>query len=157
MEGVKKGIEERLKELNIQLPVLVDIKMPFQPGVISGNMVYLSGQTPRVNGVQKYSGTLGVDISIEEAQEAARICTLNLLAALKGTIGDLNKVKRVVKMDGYVAATSDFKDHPAVINVASNLLNEIFGKENGHARKAVGMVSLPGGAPVEIEMVVEIK
>lgn len=157
MEGIKKGIEERLEELNIQLPVLVDIKMPFEPGVISGNTVFLSGQTPRVNGVQKYTGTVGADISIEEAQEAARICTLNLLAALKGIIEDLNKVKRIIKMDGYVAATSDFKDHPAVINAASDLLHDIFGKENGHARKAVGMASLPGGAPVEIELLVEVE
>ncbi|CAM3583395.1 RidA family protein [Aeromicrobium ponti] len=156
MEGLKKGIEERLEELNIQLPVLVDIKMPFESGVISGNTVFLSGQTPRVNGAQKYTGTVGADISIEEAQEAARICTLNLLAALKGIIGDLNKVKRIIKMDGYVAATSDFKEHPAVINAASDLLHDIFGKEKGHARKAVGMASLPGGAPVEIEMIVEI-
>ncbi|WP_026584055.1 RidA family protein [Bacillus sp. J33] len=156
MEGLKKGIEERLEELNIQLPVLADSKMPFEPGAILGNTVFLSGQTPRVNGVQKYMGTVGDDISIEEAQEAARICTLNLLAALKGIIGDLNKIKRIIKMDGYVASTSEFKDHPAVINAASELLHEIFGKENGHARKAVGMASLPGGAPVEIEMIVEI-
>ncbi|PWW27039.1 enamine deaminase RidA (YjgF/YER057c/UK114 family) [Cytobacillus oceanisediminis] len=156
MEGLKKGIEERLEELNIQLPVQADIKMPFEPGVISGNTIFLSGQTPRVNGAQKYTGTVGADISIEEAQEAARICTLNLLAALKGIIGDLNKVKRIIKMDGYVAATSDFKEHPTVINAASDLLHDIFGKEKGHARKAVGMASLPGGAPVEIEMIVEI-
>lgn len=119
--------------------------------------VFLSGQTPRVNGTQKYSGIVGEDISVEQAKDAARICTLNLLAALKGIIGDLNKVKRIIKMDGYVASTSDFKNHPIVINAASELLHDIFGKENGHARKAVGLASLPGGAPVEIEMIVEIE
>ncbi|PAE26572.1 MULTISPECIES: RidA family protein [Bacillaceae] len=157
MEGVKKGIEERLEELNIQLPELTDIRMPFEPGVISGKIVYLSGQTPRVNGLQKYTGIVGAGISIEEAKDAARICTLNLLAALKGIIGDLNKVKRIIKMDGYVASTSDFKYHPIVINASSELLHDIFGKENGHARKAVGLASLPGGAPVEIEMIVELE
>jgi enamine deaminase RidA (YjgF/YER057c/UK114 family) len=157
MEGVKKGIEERLEELNIHLPVLADIRMPFEPGVISGNTVFLSGQTPRVNGAQKYTGIVGEDITIVEAKDAARICTLNLLAALKGIIGDLNKVKRIIKMDGYVASTSDFKNHPMVINAASDLLHDIFGKANGHARKAVGLASLPGGAPVEIEMIIEIE
>ncbi|KAF0816693.1 MULTISPECIES: RidA family protein [unclassified Cytobacillus] len=157
MEGVKKRIEERLEELNIQLPLLSDIGMPFESGVISGSTVFLSGQTPRVNGTQKYSGIVGEDISVEQAKDAARICTLNLLAALKGIIGDLNKVKRIIKMDGYVASTSDFKNHPIVINAASELLHDIFGKENGHARKAVGLASLPGGAPVEIEMIVEIE
>jgi enamine deaminase RidA (YjgF/YER057c/UK114 family) len=158
MEVIKKEIEERLKELNIQLPVLAENNLPFSPGVIIGNTVILSGQTPKVNGIQKYTGIVGTsEVSIEEAQDAARICTLNLLAALKGLIGDLNRVKRILKMNGYVAAKSDFTQHTQVINAASDLLNDLFGKENLHARIAVGMSSLPGGAPVEIELMVEFE
>jgi enamine deaminase RidA (YjgF/YER057c/UK114 family) len=158
MEVIKKGIEERLNELNIQLPVLAENNLPFCPGVIIGNTVLLSGQTPKVNGIQKYTGIVGTsEVSIEEAKDAARICTLNLLAALKGLIGDLNRVKRILKMNGYVAAKSDFTQHTQVINAASDLLNDLFGKENMHARIAVGMSSLPGGAPVEIELMVEFE
>lgn len=158
MEVIKMGIEERLEELNIHLPVATDNEQPFSAGVIIGNTIILSGQTPKVNGKQKYAGIVGTsEVSIEEAQDAARICTLNLLGALKELIGDLNRVKRVLKMNGYVASTSNFTEHSKVINAASDLLNDIFGQENKHARIAVGMSSLPGGAPVEIELMVEFE
>lgn len=158
MEVINKGIEERLAELNLQLPPMSANKQPFSPGVILGNTVILSGQTPKVDGSQKYTGIVGTsDVSIEEAQDAARICTLNLLGALKEIIGDLSRVKRIIKMNGYVASASDFTDHSKVINAASDLLNDIFGQENKHARIAVGMSSLPGGAPVEIELMVEFE
>ncbi|KAB7705661.1 RidA family protein [Bacillus aerolatus] len=156
--GIITNIEERLQELNIQLPNLPANNQPFNAGVILGNTVILSGQTPKVDGSQKYTGIVGTsEVSMEEAQDAAEICTLNLLAALKDIIGDLNKVTRIIKMNGYVASTSDFKEHSKVINAASNLLNDIFGEENKHARVAVGMSSLPGGAPVEIEMIAEFE
>lgn len=156
LEATKQGIEKRLEELRIELPVLTDIKQPFCPGTIVGSLVILSGQTPRVNGKQKYVGTVGTsEITIDEAREAARVCALNLLSALKATVGDLNKVKRIVKMNGYVAATSDFTEHPFIINAASDLLNEIFGSQ--HARIAVGLSSLPGGAPVELELIAELE
>lgn len=158
MVRIKKGIEERLVELNIQLPEIPDNKQPFSAGVIVGNTVLLSGQTPKVKGNQKYTGIVGTpEVSIEEAQDAARICTLNLLGALKEMIGDLNRVKRVLKLNGYVASASHFTEHAKVINAASDLLNDIFGQENKHARIAIGMSSLPGGAPVEIELMVEFE
>lgn len=149
------NIEKRLIELNIELPTVSDEGMPFVMGVISGNTVLLSGQTPMVNGEMKFRGTVGSSISTSEAQEAAKICTLNLLAALKNILGDLNRVKKFVKINGFVAAEKDFTDHPLVINAASNLINDIFGEDNKHARVALGVASLPGGCPVEIEAVAE--
>lgn len=151
------SIEQRLRELNVKLPVLTVNKAPFDLGVIAENMVYLSGQTPTVNGELKYTGTVGSTISIEEAKEAAVLCTLNLLAALKTLIPDLNHVQRIVKVNGYVASEKDFHEQPQVINAASRLLNDIFGPENSHARAAVGTAALPGGAAVEIEMIVQLK
>ncbi|NEU32410.1 RidA family protein [bacterium LRH843] len=151
------SIEKRLEELNIVLPDLPNNELPFELGVVSGNKVYLSGQVPMVNGEIKYIGTAGSTVSIEEAQEAAKICVLNLLSSLKEVVKDLNKVTRVVKVNGYVASEKEFTQQPTVINAASNLLNDIFGKGNGHARAAIGVASLPGGASVEIEMIVEMK
>ncbi|WP_052712184.1 RidA family protein [Domibacillus indicus] len=148
-------IEKRLAEMNIELPTVTDKGKPFGMGALSGNTVYLSGQTPTVNGEMKYIGTVGSTISTLEAQEAAKICTINLLAALKSLLGDLNRVKRIVKINGYVAAEKDFTEHPLVINAASDLLNDIFGQDAKHARAALGVSSLPGGCPVEIEAVAE--
>ncbi|MCM3760440.1 RidA family protein [Alkalihalobacillus oceani] len=148
--------EKKLADLNIQLPTLAKSNLPFANGVIVDNLLYLSGQTPMVDGEMKYLGTVGSTISIEEAEEAARICTLNLLAVMKEMLGNLERVKRVVKMNGYVASLPDFTEQPRVINAASNLLNDIFGEDKPHARAALGVASLPGGTSVEIEMVVEI-
>ncbi len=152
------SIEARLQELNITLPELNDDAMSYALGVVSEKTVILSGQTPRVNGEQRYTGILGTpSINIEEAQDAARICIINLLGALKVLVGDLNQVERIVKINGYVASTSSFTEHSIVINAASMLLNDIFGEVRKHARVAIGLASLPGGAPVEIEMTVELK
>ena len=151
-------IEEKLKELQLELPKVPAVRRPFAGGVIYGNTVILSGQTPRINGHQAFSGTLGTgDITIEEAKEAAQICILNLLSHLKNILGDLNKVTRIIKMNGYVASTPDFKEHPEIIHAASEIINYLFGEEPGYARIAVGMASLPEGAPVEIEMTAEFK
>lgn len=151
-------INGRLQELNITLPELHDNAMPYALGVVSGRNVILSGQTPRVNGEQKYTGTLGTpSINVEEAQDAARICVINLLGALKELVGDLDQVERIVKINGYVASTNDFTEHSKVINAASVLLNDIFREGKKHARVAIGLASLPGGAPVEIEMIAELK
>jgi len=151
------NIEERLVELNIDLPPVVEGKNPIGLGVIVNNVVHLSGKTPLVEGQTKYPGIVGREVTMEQAQEAAEICIFNLLASLKNIVGDLNKVKRVVKMHGYVASGPDYTDQAKVINAASNLLNKIFGEDNKHARVALGVASLPGGAPVEIEMLVELE
>jgi len=151
------NIEMKLREKNINLPKLPKAEYPFAPGVVCGNIVYLSGQVPAINGKIEKTGIVGDNVNVEEAEEAAVICTLNLLSTLKDMIGDLNKVKRIINVKGYVASKNDFIDQPKVINAASNLLNEIFGTENKHARVAIGVAVLPLGAPVEIEMIVELE
>jgi enamine deaminase RidA (YjgF/YER057c/UK114 family) len=120
------------------------------------NLYYLSGCGPVYNGEQRFKGKLGAEYSIEQGQEAARYCVLNLLANLQAKIGDLGKVKRIVKMICFVAGTDTFYDHPQVANGGSQLLIDIFGAEVGCcARSAVGMNALPGNIPVEIELLVE--
>jgi enamine deaminase RidA (YjgF/YER057c/UK114 family) len=118
---------------------------------------YLSGCGPAWNGEQRFIGKLGAGITMEQGQDAARYCILNLLANLQAKIGDLNRVKRIVKMICFVAGTDTFYDHPQVANGGSQLLIDIFGDERGRcARSAVGMNALPGNIPVEIELLVEV-
>jgi enamine deaminase RidA (YjgF/YER057c/UK114 family) len=150
------SVYEKLKELSREIPPRSNKEYPFASGVIVGNVVHLSGQTPTVNGEIKVKGIVGSTVTVEQAQEAAEVCILNLLSALEGLIEDLNKVKRIIKMNGYVASERDFTEQPRVINAASNLLNDIFGTEEKHARVALGCASLPNGAPVEIELIAEI-
>ncbi|MET3507347.1 RidA family protein [Halalkalibacter oceani] len=149
--------EKRLVDLKIELPEISDDHLPFASGVKVDNLVFLSGQTCLIGGEMKYTGVVGSSVTLQEAEEAAEICILNLLGALKGMIGDLNRVNKVIKVNGYVASEKTFTDQPQVINAATNLLNEIFGEENRHARAAVGVASLPMGTPVEIELIVELK
>jgi enamine deaminase RidA (YjgF/YER057c/UK114 family) len=152
------GNVQRLGELGITLPTLVDNpESAFALGSIAGSYVHLSGQIPVVEGKCSCAGLVGSSVTVEQAREGARICVLNLLAALQLLIGDLDQVKRVVKVNGYVACEKDFIAAPSVINAASDLLNEIFGKANRHARVAMGVASLPFGASVEVEMIVELE
>lgn len=150
-------IKNQLRKLNITLPVVkLPDGLPLVPGVITGNLIFMSGHTPTVNGVNAYIGTLGGEISIEEAQEAIRIATLNCISQIEKIIGDLNLVKRIVKLTGFVASENNFTDQAAVVNAASNLLIDIFGEKGKHARSAVGVFRLPGGVPVEVELIIEI-
>ena len=122
------------------------------------NLCYLSGCGPVFNGEQRFTGKLGAEFSVEQGQEAARYCVLNLLANLRARIGDLDRVKRIVKMLCFVAGTAAFYDQPQVANGGSELLVDIFGEDRGRcARSAVGMNALPGNIPVEIELLVELK
>jgi enamine deaminase RidA (YjgF/YER057c/UK114 family) len=122
------------------------------------NLYYLSGCGPSFNGEQKFTGKLGAELAIEQGQDAARYCILNCLANLRAKIGDLDKVKRFVKMLCFVAGTDTFYDQPKVANGGSQLLIDIFGEERGRcARSAVGMNALPGNIPVEIELLVEVE
>jgi enamine deaminase RidA (YjgF/YER057c/UK114 family) len=119
---------------------------------------YLSGCVPVFNGQQRFIGKLGAEFTVEQGQEAARYCTLNLLANLKAKITDLDRVKRIVKMLCFVACTDTFYDHPLVANGGSQLLVDIFGEERGRcSRSAVGVSALPGNVPVEIELLVELE
>ena len=123
----------------------------------AGSIVFVSGHGPWRDGDFAYKGKLGRDVDIPTAQEAARLVMLNCLASLKAEIGDLDKVKRILKLLGMVNSMPDFVDQPKVIDGASNLLTDIFGERGKHGRSAVGMASLPFGISVEIEMIVEVE
>jgi enamine deaminase RidA (YjgF/YER057c/UK114 family) len=150
------SIELKIKELGILLPEAPKPVAAYIPAKQSGKLVFTAGQLPMVQGELISKGLLGQDVEIEEANKAARICTLNALAAIKGVIGDLDRIKQVVRVVGYVASVPTFTQQPAVVNGASELLLEIFGENGKHARSAVGMAVLPLNASVEIELTVEV-
>lgn len=150
-------IENRLAELKIVLPKVQPPIASYVNAVRTGNLIFLSGKGP-TNAEGKFiSGKVGVDLTLEEGKVAARNTGLNLLAALKAEIGDLDKVKRIVKVLGMVNCPSDFTQQPQVINGFSDLMVEVFGEKGKHARSAVGVGSLPSNIPVEIEMIVEVE
>jgi enamine deaminase RidA (YjgF/YER057c/UK114 family) len=122
---------------------------------VSGNLVFTAGQIPLVEGKLAATGKVGKDLSAEQAREIARICALNAVAAVKSVLGDLDRVKKIVKVVGFVASAPDFSQQPAVVNGASELLEQIFGDKGIHARSAVGVAVLPLDAPVEVELIVE--
>jgi enamine deaminase RidA (YjgF/YER057c/UK114 family) len=148
--------EDKLAELGLSLPPVAAPVAAYVPSLRTGNYVYTSGQLPMVDGGLAAAGKVGAEIEPEQAKEFARTCALNALAAVKAEIGDLGKVRRVVKVVGFVASAPDFTGQPGVVNGASELLGEIFGDRGKHARSAVGVAVLPLDAPVEVEMVVEV-
>ena len=151
-------IEQRLADLKIELPNAAAPMANYVPAVRTGNLLYVSGQVCNWNGERRYVGKLGAEISIEDGKKAARICGLNLLAQTKRYLdGDLDRIVRIVRIGGFVNATPDFKDQPTVVNGASDLMVEIFEDAGRHARTAVGVGSLPGGAAVEVDVILEIK
>jgi len=149
--------EQRLKELGIQLYTPAPPVANFVHAVSSGNLVFLAGHGPLKPDGTWMTGKVGRDIDLEEGKEAARLTAINLLSSLKAEIGDLNKVKRIVKVLGMVNSDESFTDLPKVINGCSDLLVSVFGDRGKHARAAVGMASLPFGIVVEIEMIVEVE
>ena len=149
-------IEEKLNSLGIQLPEPAKPLAAYIPAKQTGNLVFTAGQLPLVDGNLTATGHLGKDIDVETAKAAARICVINALSAVKGVIGDLDKIKQVVRVVGYVASVPTFTQQPAVVNGASEFLLEVFGDKGKHARSAVGMAVLPLNAAVEIELTVEI-
>ena len=149
--------EQRLKELGIQLKTPAPPVANYVNAVRTGNLVFLAGHGPQRPDGTWITGKVGRDMDIETAKDAARLTAINLLSSLKAEIGDLNKVKRVVKVLGMVNSDESFTDQPKVINGCSDLLVSVFGDRGKHARAAVGMASLPFGIPVEIEMIVEIE
>lgn len=148
--------EQRLAELGRTLPGVAAPAGAYVPAVRSGSLVWTAGQIPVVEGQLAGTGKLGAQVSVEQGQELARICVLNALAAVKAEIGDLAKVRRVVKVVGFVASEPTFTDQPLVVNGASELLGEVFGDDGKHARSAVGVAVLPRDVPVEVELVVEV-
>jgi enamine deaminase RidA (YjgF/YER057c/UK114 family) len=150
-------VDGKLKEIGLNLPEIPKPVAAYIPAKQSGKLVFTAGQLPMVNGELVSKGLLGQDVDVEEANKAARICTLNALAAIKGVIGDLDRIKQIVRVVGYVASVPTFTQQPAVVNGASELLLEVFGEVGKHARSAVGMAVLPLNASVEIELTVEIE
>lgn len=148
-------VEERLAGLGITLPQPVAPVANYVPFVRSGNLVHISGQIS-IDAAGGIKGTVGVDVDLETAQKAARLCGVNLLAQIKAAVGDLDKVARVVKLGGFVQAGPDFIDIPKVINGCSDLMVEVFGDAGRHARSAVGVYKLPLGFAVEVDAVVEV-
>ena len=151
-------IDQRLADIGVTLPEAAKPFANYVPWVRSGNLVFISGQGPIDGGKITLQGRLGDDISIEDGVKSARLSAINVLAQLKDACGgDLDRVKRVVKLLGFVNATHDFKDHPKVINGASDLMVEVFGDKGRHARSAVAAPSLPFGISTEVEAIVEIE
>ncbi|GHF03596.1 LysR family transcriptional regulator [Amycolatopsis deserti] len=146
---------DRLAELGIELPGVAAPVAAYVPAVRSGSMVYTAGQVPFVNGKLEGTGKVGAEVSPEEAKRYARTAALNAIAAVDALVG-LESIVRIVKVVGYVASAEGFTGQPAVINGASELFGEIFGDAGAHARSAVGVAELPLGAPVEVELIVEV-
>jgi enamine deaminase RidA (YjgF/YER057c/UK114 family) len=149
--------ESRISELGIELPPVSPPVANYVNAVRTGSLVFMAGKGPLRPDGTNITGKVGTDLTLEQGYEAARLTGVNLLAALKAEVGDLNKVVRIVKVLGMVNAAPDFKDHPKVINGFSDLMVEVFGEQGKHARAAVGMGSLPDDIAVEIEMIVEVR
>jgi enamine deaminase RidA (YjgF/YER057c/UK114 family) len=150
-------IEEKLRQMGLELPEVAAPVAAYVPTVRTGNLVFVSGQIPRERGELKYRGHVGGNLTVEDGRAAARLCALNALAAVKREIGDLDRIRRIVKLTGYVASAAGFTDQPKVVDGASLLLGELFGERGQHARAAVGVTELPLGVSVELEMIVEVE
>jgi enamine deaminase RidA (YjgF/YER057c/UK114 family) len=155
--GIAQTPEDNLKSLGITLPKQSAPIANYVNYVRTGNLIYFSGSGPSVESQGYVKGKLGKDMTIEQGKEAARITGINLIANLKNAIGDLNKVKRIVKVLGMVNSTEDFTDQPKVMNGFSDLMVAVFGEKGKHARSAVWMAALPMNMAVEIEMIVEVE
>ena len=148
--------EERITELGLTLPSDAPPLAAYVPAVRSGDLVFTAGQLPRRDGELVATGKVGAEVTPELAAEAAAACVLNALAAIKGEVGDLSAVRRVVKVVVFVASAPGFTGQPGVANGASELLGKVFGDAGVHARSAVGVAVLPLDVPVEVELVVEV-
>ena len=149
-------IDARLAELGITRPAVATPVAAYVPAMTSGNLLFTAGQLPFVDGALLATGKVGAEVSAAKAAELARVCALNALAAAHSVLGSLDKVTRVIKVNGFVASAPDFIGQPQVLNGASEVLAEIFGDIGQHARAAVGVAVLPLDAPVEVELILEI-
>jgi enamine deaminase RidA (YjgF/YER057c/UK114 family) len=150
-------IESKLKELGLSLPEPPKPVAAYLPAVHVDDLLFLSGTTCYENGKPLYIGRVGEELTLEQGYLAARQTVLNLLSVIKATLGDLDQVERVVKLNGYVNSAHDFDRQPEVINGASELLEQLFGEQGRHARTSIGVSSLPGHIPVEIEMIIQVR
>lgn len=150
------NIEKRIEELGYKLTTPPKPLASYVPCVRSGNLIFTAGQLPMVEGSLKYEGKVPFQLPEEEAIKAAEICALNCLAIIKSEIGDLDKIKRIVKVTVFVNSSEDFSKQPAIANGASDFLVKVFGDAGKHSRSAVGVSALPLNAPVEIELIAEV-
>ena len=144
------AVEDKLKELHIILPE-VQPAGNYLPAIRTGNLIFVSGQLPKMEGKIAFRGRVGKDLNLESARRAARACIANILAVLKQELGSLEKVRKIVRLAGYINTYPGFNDHSRVMDAASDLLVEIFGEAGKHSRVAVGVVELPLGAAIEME------
>ena len=150
-------IEDKLRQMGLELPEPPKPVASYLPCVRTGNLLFVSGQVPREKGVLRFGGHLGGNLNVEDGRQAARLCALNGLAAVKQELGTLDRVRRIVKLTGFVASAAGFTDKPKVVDGASVFLAELFGERGQHARAAVGVNELPLGSAVELEMIVEVE
>ncbi len=150
-------VEEKIKELGFELPEAPKPLAAYVPALAANDFVFTAGQLPSVKGELKYKGKVGRDLTEEEGKKAAEICALNCLGAVKGVIGSLDKIDRIIKLTVFVNSAEGFTSQPKVANGASELIGKIFGDNGRHARSAVGVNELPLDAPVEVEMIVKLK
>jgi enamine deaminase RidA (YjgF/YER057c/UK114 family) len=156
-DAARQSPQERLAALGLVLPQVVPPVAAYVPAVRSGSMVYTAGQLPVVDGALVATGKVGAEVGAAEAAAFARTCALNALAAAASVAGGLDGIRRIVKVTGFVASAPDFTGQPQVVNGASELFLEIFGEAGRHARSAVGTAVLPLDAPVEVELIAEIR
>jgi enamine deaminase RidA (YjgF/YER057c/UK114 family) len=151
------SIEDRLRELNIELPAAPAAVGAYVPVIRTGNLVITSGQLPWVGDRLAYTGKLGADLTLAEGNEAARICALNAVAQLKAAVGTLDRVRQIVRLEGYVHCGPGFRQHPQVLNGASELFNALFGERGRHTRTALGIHEMPLDAPVQLVVWAEVE
>ncbi|MBE7185548.1 MAG: RidA family protein [Methylobacterium mesophilicum] len=149
-------VEQKLQAQNITLPAVAAPAANYVPYTRTGNLIFTSGQLPFVNDKLETTGIVGRDVSPEDAKAAARQCAINILAIAKAELGDLDKIKRIVKITAFIASDPSFTSQSAVANGASDFLVEVLGDKGKHARSAIGMAALPLNAPVEVEAIIEV-
>ncbi|CAE6497381.1 RidA family protein [Candidatus Nitrosotenuis uzonensis] len=149
-------IEDNLKRLGIVLPIPPKPAGSYVPVVVSGNLAFVSGQIPIQDGKVMFTGKVPTEKSIQEAQQAARLCAINILAQLRANLGSLERITRILRVSGFVNSDAGFSEQPKIINAASDFLFEIFGESGKHSRIAIGASSLPLNSTVEIDMIAEI-
>ncbi|HEX5037768.1 MAG TPA: RidA family protein [bacterium] len=150
------GIASKLQELQIVLPE-VQPAGNYVPAQRSGNLIYVSGQLPKVEGRIAFKGRVGKDLNVESARRAAKACLANILSVMNQELGSLDKVKKIVKLTGYINTYPGFSDHPKVMDAVSEQLVEIFGEAGRHARTVVGVVELPFGSSMEMDLIAEVR
>ena len=152
-----ENIEQRLSQLGIKLPNTAVPAGSYVPYVLEKNLLWISGQVPFWNGKVKYRGKVSSEVSMDDAIMAARLCGLNILAQIKTALRDLNRVEQMIKLSGFVNSSSDFTDHPIVINGASDLMVDVFGELGRHTRVAIGASSLPLNSTTEVDALVRVR